>query len=417
MGELLLKKKKGAGLLITMFLVTLLYVYFHSPIYNNSVFTFRYLFIFALLYVVLNANAFLQYLRLFRKELTFVIVLILICAIRAAFGGVTTVLVMWVRSIFEFFIIPFAIIQIMNKNIIGELYDIRRLLLIVGCVGTVITLACVTLPPVNLYVKSMWTVVEEDSYLATLTYRCFGISDNLTYSYGIIQGIILLIGLIYMKDYKWVIPFLPFMAISILLNARTGFVVTMMGYIIYLLLGKKKLGSIFKSVLLVALGAMIVVSFLNARIDEEGIAWILDLFTEFGNVSSGNVDETTLGALTGKMAVWPQNAEQWLIGRGYVMYHQDSGVNTDVGFFQQLNYGGILYILPLYCFVYYMFKQLKKYNQKPVDWIFVAIFVISNLKGNFIPYSGGFRLLFLYYSFLLFSYKSSTPKTLIRKSY
>lgn len=110
--------------------------------------------------------------------------------------------------------------------------------------------------------------------------------------------------------------------------------------------------------------------------------------------STGDFKDTTLGALF-RMMILPDNFVDWIIGRGYYAFGVQGAKNTDVGFALQLNYGGLLYVIPLYYLIIRFTKKLFKLGLVKLAVLFIMTFFIANFKGPYLPESGMFRLLVL----------------------
>ena len=93
-------------------------------------------------------------------------------------------------------------------------------------------------PSFNSYVKGQ--LLAEDEYLVVHDYRGFGIAYRLTSSYGFILGLILGIGILLYNKFKWFIFVIPFMILSIILNARTGIIISLASLLVFFFLHKTK---------------------------------------------------------------------------------------------------------------------------------------------------------------------------------
>lgn len=388
--------------LFLFFYLIILYFHLHAPVFNGN-HTFRFLFLFILIYLFFNSSGIKRFFEIFSVEFRFVLFFIIYCIFRTLIGGDSLYISMWIRTIFEFFLIPYVLLDLLSKRKLDSYKNFNSMLLLLGCMGAIITALCIINPSFNEIIKAHFSVIEDDNYLSAISYRCFGISDSLPFSYGIIQGIILLIGLIYIKENKWGIIFLPFIAISILLNARTGFLIAVLGFLVYIIFAKPKLERLIPIIALVGIGVIVAGQFITNYIDEKGLIWLTDFFNELDSVFLGsNNDTATADMLLGDMLILPTTLGDWLIGKGYRLW-RTNGDNSDVGYVLQLMYGGILYVFPLYLFIYKMYKRLRSSGYKVHAIIFLVIFSVSNIKGDFFPYNGAFRLLFFYYCFLIYN--------------
>jgi len=393
--------KKYIKLLISILFI---YLYLHNPLLKplggmGSI---------KLLYVVTGIIVFTSYasyrsnivsLRSVLKLLLFSYFYILLrTIITGSFASAYTGTVL----IIEEFFVPIALITYLQKKKVC-FNDFIRLLLYVGAIGSVITTVCLFFPNVNNYVRENIIVIDENSYLAENLFRGFGISDGLTYAYGIIQGFIFSLGLFNLKANKWFLFFMPLVAISVLVNARTGFVVIIFGFLLYGILNRK-ITTLFSFVLSLCL-LIYTLPLLFGLMEGETAHWINDFFAELESIFKNKnlSDAETFNTLTGRMAIWPDNFIQWIVGRGIYMFGQTSGNNTDVGWFLQLNLGGIVYLFILYNLIKTIYKKMYNYDlSRYLILLGIGTIIIANTKGDFINNTGGFRLLLLisYYCIL-----------------
>ena len=387
-----------------LLLIFLLYLFAHSPLVPtfgvlgrmSHQFGIYILYIIAIFHYLWKPQKYSYYFRKVKTEFTIFLFIVLYVFLRTLAEGDGEVLTIHIKALLELFLIPFYFIIYCNSIKVNEERDFIRLFLYLGCVGAVITTACVMSPSFNDYVRDRFLHLTERDFLFDIDFRGFGISTGLTYEYGIIQGVIIALGLSYIRDNKWFLFFIPLMVLSIMLNARTGMVVAFSGLIIFMVDKKIHVGTIF----IVAIFLLVFYSNMEYYMSNLGLNrgsedFIESFAEEIEKVSStGDFKDTTLGALF-RMMILPDNFVDWIIGRGYYAFGVQGAKNTDVGFALQLNYGGLLYVIPLYYLIIRFTKKLFKLGLVKLAVLFIMTFFIANFKGPYLPESGMFRLLVL----------------------
>lgn len=292
-------------------------------------------------------------------------------------------------------------------------FDFNTSLINVGIVGAIISLICLINIPFNLELRSIQT---EDDFISQQTFRNFGFSSGLSYSYGLTQAVILILMSFKIKERPVFILFIPIIAISILINARTGFLVVLL-YLLYNIISKVKL-KLLTSIFLITVIISIIISKIEFAPEfEQTVEWAIDFFKQVGDIftSTKNSESDTTGILFKDMLVLPTDFGEWVIGSGKNIFGQNNN-DSDVGFLIQLKYGGVALILLLLSMVLVMSYRL--YLVKKYSWFLpltLIIFLIGNIKGNYIPYSGIFRLVFFMYVFIINSNLMSEKSKLVEK--
>nr|WP_199156606.1 hypothetical protein [Pedobacter sp. ASV2] len=295
--------------------------------------------------------------------------------------------------IFEIFIIPIGIIMFYN--------DLKRDDLILetiklASIAGLITFMLILNSSLSDFVR--YNLLKNDEFTESLAHRTFGISESLTFSYGLIQGLMVPLVLFYSKKNINVLYTLPLFFISVLFNARIGFVPILLGLIFYFILNFK-----VKQVLFLFFGflAGYLLLFQTKLFEEQKqtIEWGLDFFTQLSDFSSGQrtTGGNTFDTLFGDMLVLPENSWEWLFGTGRNIFVNAFGESSDVGYIIQLAYGGVFYISIFGFILYnlYEFSKVKNSEEKYLGVLCIVIMLIANVKGNFFTTVGIFRLMVL----------------------
>ena len=227
----------------------------------------------------------------------------------------------------------FFVIFFKNKN-----YNWLPFFYAVGVVSALISVYCLLDIQFNIALKNLQ--VADDSFYDNM-FRNFGLAGNLTSSYGITQAIILILMLYnFKKNYHFSI-YVVLIAVSILINARTGFVIVAV-VLLYLIIARRKY--VFLICLVASCAALIT---LLSTIEfspefEKTFKWVTDFFGEISNLfsSTNTLESSTADVLLNDMLILPDSIIEWIVGSGKSNFGLVEN-GTDVGFFLQLKYGGI----------------------------------------------------------------------------
>ncbi len=393
-------------------LVIILYIFVHNPLFRLLAGLGSIKFLYLLLGVTLVSflPLYKTLFKIFKKEQTLCWMIFGFIVFRTIVGGDPAMLRSAITAILEIFFIPLTIVIIIKRYFPHE--DNSKVLinsiLILGSVGALITTVCIIDPGFGYYVKYNLSYLSQDSFLNNVDFRGFGLSEDLVGSYGMIQGAILALGLAFIDEKKWFILFYPIMFLSIMLNARTGIIIAIIGLFIYIY-RKKRIGSILSLVVVVLLFLTGVTYLLSKGVvSDDSLTFVMEFFDEINEVQEeGDLSGSrTYDALMGRGFIHPDSFGGMIIGDGFQIMGNKKGVHSDVGYFNQLFYGGILYCFLLYSLIFHNFKRLRKRCKKDGFFIlYIFVFLIANFKGIFLLNSGGFRLIsLLYFSHIYDSY-------------
>ena len=401
-----------------IFLVIILYLYLFNPLFffMGGIGSIKILYLLLLVLISSQVSSFGRDLKLFKKEKKFFIILLIYALFRTIIGGEMIEFYKHIILIIENFFIPLAIIFYAYKNSIHNKNEFFKLLLITGCVAAIISTACIVNPAIHDFVQYQLQVVNTQSFLFHSRTRGFGLCEALTYSLGIIEGMILGWGFLNIKENKWILYFSPLFFATIMLNARTGIFICAAAVLSYLLCS----GFNIKRWIIISAGSAVVYSMLLLFMNfygfsDDQMTFIDDFTNQLTEAEEYGIREQSgaIGALTTKHIVWPEGLD-WFVGKGYVIFDRPGQRNSDIGFFQQLNYGGLPYFILLMGLIVTIFQRLWKIKiPRDVLLFMIIAFVIGNFKGNFIINSGGFRLMILfYYAYIYYHKKNLNKRTL-----
>lgn len=367
----------------------LLYVYLHNPVLSFTGFGMI-KFMYLLLPFVLLPEV-QRMVRLHQGVWYSFIAVFIYCIFRTVIGGNSAFIYTALVACIECFFLPIILIYFIKKwnvNVVDVLF-------VVGAISCIITILCLFVPSFQSFIRSL--MIEYEIF-DKMKYRGFGFSEGLTYAYGIILGLLAGFSFPYLARKKWFIPFLPLLALAVLVNARTGMVVFLGCLAIFFLMNFKMGFRLFVSLCVIVFA----LSFVEIDFaDDYTVVFIQEFFYELGDFFMGtdNASYSTADVLLKKHIVLP-NGIDWVFGSGQSIYLAQK--NSDVGYILQLNYGGIVYMLLMGILLY---QFLRLIDNKYLLLILLFTFGIANLKGPFIPNSGGFRLFVL----LCFIYSKNNP--------
>ena len=387
--------------------VILLYLLAYNPLFSfmGGLGSIKLLYPLLLLYFLTCWKSFPKLLKRYKTESYFFLSFIAYTVVRTLLGGEAIEIYTHAVFFIETFFLPVLLLLIsIRYSLVSSREDILIIILWVGCVASVISVACIVNPSIQDFVKFRLQYISVSDFLFDTDYRGFGLCDSLTFSYGIIQGMILGIGILNISRFKWFIYFIPFFIASIILNARTGIFIPIVAVFIYIFANK---GSA-KKILYIAVGgivtyALIVFLLRSYSLNDDQMYFVEDFTQQLTDARDSGGETGTIGALTRKHTVLPSDFGEWLIGKGYIITGRKGERNSDSGFFQQLNYGGLFYMFLMFGFIWYIYRRSIRYKvPKAYILFFLATIAISHFKGNFIMNSGGFKLIMLLYYFFLY---------------
>lgn len=360
------------------------------------------LYIFLLVIIFVYGRNYINLLKSYKKEFILLLLPLTYVLFRTFVGGDSVFIGRHILGIVDTFLVPIALVVFAIKNGITTENMFIRSILMVGALASVISVACLFFPELQSYIKYTILNLQPDMPLYWNTYRGFGLAMSLTSSFAYIQGFLFVLGCFYAKENKWFLFFLPAVLLSVVLNARTGLVILMVGMMFFVLSQRKRLGMYFLGLIV----ALVVVIYLPGTLSIFGVSsdtinWVSVIFTDIDNIATtGDIGQSTTGGkLFGSMWIIPETTTELMIGKGYSLFRHQVEDTSDNGWILQLNYGGIVYMFFLYLIALQMLSVLYKSGRKSFALYILLIFLIVNTKSSLFPNNEVFRLLMIIYIF------------------
>jgi len=386
-------------------LVLALYVFLYNPIFIAiGIGSIKILLLACLAYAAFNPKVVLL-LRRFRNEAFFTVCLIIYAAFAAARSPDTVSHEAYLHAVWflESIVIPITLVHGFRRVLAR--YDWEMVIVLTGSVAAVITLVLISMPDWNQFVRTRLIAQSLDP--EEWWFRGFAIAEGASFSYGIIQGLVVGICLWCVKRSKlYALPVLPLL-ISILFNARTGLVVVLISMLLLLASRRVSLRLVWMLTLTVSAGIAVDRAVGFTERNAGTIGWVTSAFNDTKRLVSGDRSSDTYSQLFGEMLVVPSTLGGVLLGEraspGAAAIQQVS----DIGYVNELFFGGTLYIgILLGCLAYMYARVRRRSGHCYYPLLFVATLLLANVKwvSLFVP-SGFFRLFCLFYVYTLLSQK------------
>lgn len=374
--------------LVTFFLI--LYLYIFNPILRIGMSGFgliKVLYPFILFFIVFPAS--IKMLLNFRKELLLLLLIVFVNFVHYAFGGDIVYVYNWVVNLIELFFLPMILALLYKMWFPTSKPPIMMLILGIAVLGSCISAIAFFVPEFSSFLRINTMAV--DSKMFDVEFRLFGFASGLLYTYPVILGICVGYCLYKSAFIYYLISLLLLFAISI--NARVGFAPVVIAIFVLLVCFRK-----YKIIpLLIAFSCMafFLYEFLSVNYEDTAV-WIADFWFQMLNLVGGSNNESSTFDALQRMIVLPNYGMEWFFGTGENIFGV-YGKSSDIGYVIQFYFGGILYCLLLYYFVYSIYQKYVNLRvDKFVTTILFLTIIIANYKGNIINTNEVFRFMMFY---------------------
>lgn len=287
-------------------------------------------------------------------------------------------------------------------------------IIVIGTVQSVISTVGVVNPQFNRFVNNELLFYEK-SYNFGIQYRGFGMSDDYFFTMPVVQGFAMVFCLFYVfkEKYLYLIP-VPFLLLSISFNARIGFTPVVVFTVLSLVFLVKRSEFKLRAVLLF-IGAVVLFTlyfdpnlFWKSKFDQ-GVSFGYSFFdVTLKYFFSNQMDDSDNYAVLKEMAFLPERNDL-VFGTGENIFYSNHK-NSDIGYVNQLFYGGIIYLFLQFSVVFVAFyqsfkvsKRLREHTQARFVLVVALItFILSNVKGYFFLVKPGLRMVFLLFFLIYF---------------
>lgn len=274
-------------------------------------------------------------------------------------------------NIIELVFVPIGLCMLYEKLLLTR--DLMKDLVVVCSGAAIITVFLALNQELAFAVRYIFN--SNTAHIEEVTRRMYGISEYLLFTYSVLLGFVA--G--YCLTSKGVLVKLTslLLLLGVVLNARIGLAVFFVVVIIRSLSYKAIKNNILFVFFLLLVAPLIydwfVVSF------PDTYEWLAEGYEETMELSHGNKTGTFAGL--NDMLVLPSNLTEWVCGTGKDLlreYH-----NSDIGYFRQLYYGGLVYLcLISYFFVLVLRKANKVFSDRMLVVGVIVTLLIANYKGD-----------------------------------
>ena len=381
------------------------YIYIYSPyIYGIKGSISFYLIPIVYFYILINKKAYVFL--YFKKEYLILIILFFFTLFYDLFSGELTYLPHSIYYIFE--LIPFSIfiVTFFNKNFKDR--EFINFLIIIAVIASLISITLFLFNDINELIRSNVLLTSEKA--ENYYFRGFGISSNLFFGMPIVQGLIAAICLIKSKKRSFYLYPIPFLILSILINARIGLIPLLIAFLLLTFSIKSYYKQFFSFAFILLI---VVVLFVNSPYLEQyrtTSLWTINFFFNITDyIFHTNLSLTSQQVLGTKYVqilnsssqlfsniVLPKDFWGWVWGLNENIFGRLYN-HSDIGYLIQLNYGGIIFLSLIFILFFFLFVKIKKYNNISGNFnkILLASFIILNLKGDLYYVTPAIRLLIL----------------------
>ena len=393
---------KSVNLPRYLLLLLCLYVYIYNPIFQVLGFGVIKILLFISLIYILISNKLSFIITNYKNEIIFTYFLITYAFISAVFGDGSAIVTPYQHLIWflECFIIP-CFLLFFFKDIFKKI-SWESVIIITGFIASVITLYLVLNPDLNIIIRNNIIIDTRDTVIradAAGDYRGFTIAESSMFGYGVVQGIILVLCLYFIrKNFLNIIPVI-FLFISIIFNARIGLAVLIIFIPLLIIYKRLKLSNLIILCVLLISGYYVLSGMDFFEEYKETLEWGMNFYKDAESYLRGEEKISNYTLLVEYMLFFPKNLSGLIFGEGRNVYGLGIGIGSDIGYVNQIFTGGLIYLSLMLAFLGYSFKRLYSHStDKLIPVLFFLTIIAVNIKGIvfFIPH-GFLRLISFYY--------------------
>ncbi|MDN3668118.1 hypothetical protein QWY93_02060 [Echinicola jeungdonensis] len=310
----------------------------------------------------------------------------------------------WVKQ-FRFFVnillvsLPFALFLYKRKWTVEELLEA---FVVIGVVQSVFAVIMLAFPSFKIYVTEQMLDLQFmfENKGDRLLFRIFGLSSEYLFTYPIFQGFVLMIIFTTVAQglYKYV-WFVPLIIISIVFNARIGIVAIPIILFVYFVFTLRKsdafvsLSKFIKIISAILLAVLLLVFSISFFIDPEIFNYMVLRGLESNSSGANHWDN-----LFERMLVLPSTIGGIFFGEGRYLYGNVYDVQSDIGYINDLLFGGVFYIIVYFTLIWYLFRNKYQSFSRIQKVLFSSVFlyiIVCNYKGPLLVNNGFLRAVFI----------------------
>lgn len=332
--------------------------------------------------------------------------------------GVVTINQSSVRDILPIIYILFEVIPISLSIIIiskrrkGNWNTfIYRNILFVSILQSIIAVIAFIFPSFQDSLISAMGTSNSEILVQLSDHRLYGFSSALTYAMPVFQSMVMIFVLTSNLNLLNKTIYSLLLAFSGLINARVTIVVILIGFILLLVYYFKN--PVLKIALFGALAITVLmfiqfdpINITTINTNNQTFEWILDGFNEIAMFLRGDFDQGYFSYVTNENVYVLPEGIHLMLGHGIRIMSRNNifGVQSDVGYINDLWLGGIIYALLIYGFVFRMLylirsKMLRLGHARNISNFSFAFMIMAllvlNFKGYIFSYNSVINILIL----------------------
>lgn len=344
----------------------------------------------SIVYLLLHFSSILKYIEM--KKLIYVMEIfgfLLFYLILEMFGHSLSITSLVFPIYFIVDVLPFGLTLAVYSRKKGlTTQSFLDMVLLVGTVQALLGLLSFLIPSLQIiFVDLLQSYGYGDIFTSLARFRVYGLASGLTYATPVLQSILVLLSVYFAftRSKKYLLC-AGLLAFSGIINARTSFIVIIIGGIVLLFFSKLKLKakiSILFEMTIIFIFIDLYLFPLLIKVAPNTFRWVSEGFWEIASFFQGNTTGYFSYATSENAYVLPSGlAVLW--GTGYTVMGGYRGFFSDVGYVNDVWFGGIFYIVIVYTFFLGLMWSL--FRKKEGAFSFLGLFMLLlypalNIKG------------------------------------
>lgn len=319
----------------------------------------------------------------------FLLIYLLMVGLSATYGSLA---IAYFPMYFLLDVIPFGLsVSLYHKKRGLQTADFTNLVLCVAAFQALLAAFSYFVPQIqDFFISRFVAYGYGEVYVILSRHRMYGFAGGLTYSTPILQSFLAIIAMVKAQKEGYRFLFLAALLLfSAVINARVSIVVLAIGIVIMTLYGriswKKKLVLLLSAGIAGILGISIILPVVASN-SPQTYEWILKGIEEIVAFLRGNTEGYFGYVADPAKYVLPDSAFAMLFGEGHSIMSgtEGYGLQSDIGYINDIWTGGIVYVIVLYSFVTSCLIRLYKNNNELISFVGIlgiALYPFLNIKG------------------------------------